>query len=1132
MSKHIRFDQWLLDKYRHLRLILSKANDLNQNNPEGAVLQEESTANAALRPKLSHSFTFEGTSLKKLKVAAIMDRFTLECFRPECQLMELTPENWEEEMEAFLPDLLFIESAWEGKNSLWRGKVNHCSIELYNLTEYCHKKNIPVVFWNKEDPVYTDTFLTTAKRADFVFTTDIECIEKYKTELGHDRVYHLHFAAQPKIHNPIEKYDRKDRFCFAGAYYHRYKDRCRVFDAFSEYFINSRGFDIYDRNYLNAKPEHKFPEQYDPYILGNLDPSEIDIAYKGYVYGINMNSVTQSQTMFARRVFELMASNTLVVGNYSRGVKNYFGDLTFCTDDEKTLRKSMEQYCGTGNSVDKLRLLALRKVLSEHLVEDRLDYIVQKTFHLSAKRQLPVITVYSCITDPAAADRVITMYQNQRYTNKKLILVSENPLQVPDHCCVMTPDAFLAGNLAEDNGFFAYFSAHDWYGKNYLLDLALTTRYGDFDVIGKAEYFTTVDGMPIRTNRAHAYHIVSELTARRCMISAAMVTSVSRDLLSPDHTWKSTHAIAIDAMNYCESWQDDLCPEAEDMILSDQGISMSAMELAAKKIEAAKPSADTCRVSVDELERLRIPKDSLVNLERRDAKLLLHSDFSEGTYQYFFLDQKIEITNYLKEGKLNVLFRGETAMDLTGCCIFFDKDNNKISRQNVKIGIRCTIVPPPETAYIKLSYRVCGPGNAMLRDVELGANIVNSLRGNCFLPRSNVLVLTNHYPAPDNLYRNMFVHKRLTAYKQLGKNVDVMRMYPYLKDCVREFEGVNILEGSGDMLDIILNSGTIDTVCVHFLSEDMWSILQKYQHSVRILIWLHGADIQPWWRRSYIYKNEQELAAGKIVSDKRMAFWKEVFASAMTNCNLHFVFVSQYFADEVFTDYEVTLPKEKYSVIHNFIDTDQFSYLPKKPEDRKKILSIRPYSSTVYANDLTVKALLEITKESWFNDLDIALYGRGPLFHELLQPLKEYPNIHIEEKFFTQSEIAAMHKSYGIFLTPSRTDTQGVSRDEAMSSGLVPITNAVAAIPEFVNDNCGILAENEDYLGIAAAIKQLYFNPDLYTKMSENAAKRVRSQTSREYTIRKELQLIEQGISGHHVSLGIPPEIAHPFRLN
>ena len=51
-----------------------------------------------------------------------------------------------------------------------------------------------------------------------------------------------------------------------------------------------------------------------------------------------------------------------------------------------------------------------------------------------------------------------------------------------------------------------------------------------------------------------------------------------------------------------------------------------------------------------------------------------------------------------------------------------------------------------------------------------------------------------------------------------------------------------------------------------------------------------------------------------------------------------------------------------------------------------------------------------------------------------------------------------MHKKNGIFMVPTRLDSQGVSRDEAMSSGLVPITNNVAAIPEFVDDTCGMLA--------------------------------------------------------------------------
>ena len=74
----------------------------------------------------------------------------------------------------------------------------------------------------------------------------------------------------------------------------------------------------------------------------------------------------------------------------------------------------------------------------------------------------------------------------------------------------------------------------------------------------------------------------------------------------------------------------------------------------------------------------------------------------------------------------------------------------------------------------------------------------------------------------------------------------------------------------------------------------------------------------------------------------------------------------------------------------------------------------------------------------------------------------------------------------------------------------MPITNRVAAIPEFVDENCGLLAPEEDYEKMANSIKTLYSDPDLYLRLSENAAKRVRRQTSSEFTIDKEIQLIEK----------------------
>ena len=64
-------------------------------------------------------------------------------------------------------------------------------------------------------------------------------------------------------------------------------------------------FDIYDRNFGKNDPNYQFPKAYQPFIVGSLPFSEIDKAYKGYHYAINLNSIKQSQTMFARRVFEL-----------------------------------------------------------------------------------------------------------------------------------------------------------------------------------------------------------------------------------------------------------------------------------------------------------------------------------------------------------------------------------------------------------------------------------------------------------------------------------------------------------------------------------------------------------------------------------------------------------------------------------------------------------------------------------------------------------------------------------------------------------------------------------------------------------------------------------------------------------
>ena len=1093
-----------------LKRIDSRIGELERIKREIQTLLAETGSGEAVTEDTQKSrntgFTLQAPSLKKLRMAAIMDTFTLGCFRPECELTELTPDGWPAEMEAARPELLFIESAWEGKGGLWHGKVNHCAPELYELTEYCHEKNIPVVFWNKEDPGFTDTFMATAQCADMVFTTDLECVEKYKTELGHDNVYHLHFAAQPLVHNPVEKYERRDRYCFAGAYYHRYTERCQVFDAFAEHFIQTKGLDIYDRNYPAPRPEHKFPEMYDPYILGRLDPADIDVAYKGYVYGINMNSSPQSQTMFARRVFELMASNTVVVGNYCRGVKNYFGDLTLCTDDVKTLKTALERYCGTRSLADKYRLLGLRKVLQEHLCEDRLDYIVQKVFGKSLKKPLPAVTVLSHAEDQAQADRVLAMFRRQSYEDKRLIVVGEGVSLPADGGTVMAPAA-LAGKKPGEltDGFIAWFAPEDWYGENYLLDMALALRYGEFDVIGKGEYLR---GAAEHMEPGRAYRPAEKLVLRRAMARPAALDGMTADALAADTVLESGKLFAVDWLNYCEAWSGERCPAAEDMTVADQGIGLDVMEAAAARIAPVMPALDSRVLTAAEI-AAAMPKGKLpVTVQLQGTAALMESGLPAGQHQYIYLNGDIPLDALAEDGTLQVLFRGRGDLDLVCCCVFYDGRKNKLDAKYPHLGRREKLAVPEGARFVRLAFRPRGPGRATLESIELGAATRLSAKGGCFLTRSSVLVLTNHYPAPGDLYRNMFVHKRVAIYKEQGCPVDVLRMNPYAKEQFREFEGVNVAEGHGDMLLTALTGGTIDTVCVHFLDRDMWDVLKNFLDNVRLLIWSHGADIQPWWRREFNYSTEEQRLRAQRDSEARMALWNEVFDAAEKRPGrVKFVFVSSYARRIVEEDYQRSLDKVS-AVIPNMIDTDLFSYHEKTADSRLNIISIRPFTSAIYGNDMSVKAIRALSKKPWFNELHFTLVGRGPLFAEAEKALRKFGNVTLREGFLRQDEVAELYKQNGVVLIPTRGDTQGVSRDEAMSSGLVPVTNAVAAIPEFVDDTCGILAPAEDYEAIADGIEKLYEDPELFLEMSKNAAARVRRQTSREYTVDRELALI------------------------
>jgi glycosyltransferase involved in cell wall biosynthesis len=575
------------------------------------------------------------------------------------------------------------------------------------------------------------------------------------------------------------------------------------------------------------------------------------------------------------------------------------------------------------------------------------------------------------------------------------------------------------------------------------------------------------------------------LRARCSLMSATRFATVGE--VTAELQFQGTDLLATDELSYCRGTAEPVA-EVDDLPGVDAGrVLDDVLSIAATLPEPV--TQENHALGPDELAKLFVPARNDKLAVSHFKGMVLSSSLAEGEHAQVYAKSDFMLAQLGFSKTANLFLDVTTGLDVQLVVMFLDHQDQRIHHETLSAHTSHELAIPLETANVRLGFRVAGPGTATVRAVLLGnANANEPTR---VLGRHELLVLTNIYPAADDLYCNAFVHRRVVDYAARGVRADVCCLRPALSLRYHEFEGVDVVRGGKAILEGMLALHRHRTVLVHFLDEAMWTVLLPHLDELSVLVWVHGSEIQPWHRRTFDISSDAELATAKVASEARMKFWRSVLTTPHRNLKL--VFVSKYFADEVQEDLGLRLPPESYEIIHNLIDTELFTYQRKPVEQRKRILTIRPFASRKYANDLSVQAIVELSKKPFFNDLEFRVIGDGKLFDETVAPLRGFRNVIIEPRFMTQAEIAALHKDYGVFLSPTRMDAQGVSRDEAMSSGLVPITSNVAAIPEFVDEDCGFMAPLDDAAGLAAAIEILYHDPARFERMSAAAAARVPS---------------------------------------
>lgn len=446
------------------------------------------------------------------RVAAVLDDFSRVCMEPDCDLLLVSPDDHERVIRAQRPDLLLVESAFHGNNGAWSRQVErtllHGGRALPSLVRACTRQGVPTVFWNKDDPAHFERFLPRAGLFDAVFTSDADCVPRYKKAIDHDRVHVLPFAAQPVLHNPVSEEERLHPVCFAGSYWgDRYPQRRKdMQNLLAPAMIF--GLHIYDRNLgrtgLLAR-KWRFPAVYQSAIRGRLSYEQVVRAYRRYRVFLNVNSITDSPTMFPRRVFELLACGTPVISSYARGIEEVLGEgAVLFSGSESETRQHLLRLLDDGDFWARRSVQGIRRVMRAHCLADRLEQLLGHVGLPAQRVPAPSVAVLAHCQSEADIRQLSGHVARQTMRPALLVVLVARELgedvvrqtcRIPDGVELEVVPASLRhdpGRLLElvqaRADWLAIMSPADHYGIHHLEDLLLATRYSDAHVLGRVTH--------------------------------------------------------------------------------------------------------------------------------------------------------------------------------------------------------------------------------------------------------------------------------------------------------------------------------------------------------------------------------------------------------------------------------------------------------------------------------------------------------------------------------------------------------------------------------------------------------------------------------------------------------------------
>jgi spore maturation protein CgeB len=454
----------------------------------------------------------------------VMDEFTEACIHGALpRSHRLSRDNFISQLSETNSSMLFLESTWNGNDGKWKGAMTYENpfheqkLALKAAIQIAKAKNLRTVFYNKEDPMHFDKFLPIAAEADVIFTSDSDCVDRYREEFPDKTVEVMKFAAPSATCNPegTPVFEDRKSVAFAGGYYgENHDDRVTQMDYILP-TIEALNGTIFDRHSEQPAERYRYPQRYQSYCHPAITYSEMISQYRQFKVFLNVNTIVSSPTMLSRRVYELLACGTPVISSPSAAIIEQFGDAVTVVDSAE--QAIAEARCLVTDKTHWMKRshLGYRHVMNGNTYDDRAAQIMRVGNDIDMGYEPPFVSMITPTKEPGDYVRIIENAFAQTHERLELVvgfgyLYSE--ADIADFIDRFEEESRRTGRtirlrhvhfrekvilgyklnalMHEATGeVIAKMDDDDYYGPNYVSDMLLPMRWGDFDLIGKNQTF-------------------------------------------------------------------------------------------------------------------------------------------------------------------------------------------------------------------------------------------------------------------------------------------------------------------------------------------------------------------------------------------------------------------------------------------------------------------------------------------------------------------------------------------------------------------------------------------------------------------------------------------------------------------